>query len=83
VKLDELTDHVANFQRRVLADALQEATAAYWTRRAEAFEAAIPRESDYRGRASDADVEEQRYRLAASALACRQRAQVSLGGGIE
>lgn len=33
-----LIEHVEHFQRRVLADALQEATVAYWRRRAAVFE---------------------------------------------
>lgn len=36
---DPIHQHVAHFQWRVLVDALQEATAAYWERRAQAFEA--------------------------------------------
>lgn len=39
VNLTDLPEYVDNFRRRVLADALQEATAAYWLRRAETFAA--------------------------------------------
>lgn len=39
MKITDLEDYVANFRRRVLQDALSEATAAYWTKRAEQFEA--------------------------------------------
>lgn len=39
MKLTDLPEHVDNFRRRVMADALQEATAAYWLRRAETFAA--------------------------------------------
>jgi len=39
VKITDLEDYVAHFRSRVLQDALSEATAAYWTRRAEQFEA--------------------------------------------
>lgn len=34
-----LDDYIANFQRRVLQDALLEATATYWRRRADTFAA--------------------------------------------
>jgi hypothetical protein len=37
VKLDELDDYVAHFRTRVLQDALAQATAAYWRRRAVQF----------------------------------------------
>ena len=36
--------YVENFQRRVIQDALSEATTAYWERRARAFEDAYVRE---------------------------------------
>jgi hypothetical protein len=32
-------DHIDHFQRRVIQDALLDGTAAYWRRRADAFEA--------------------------------------------
>jgi hypothetical protein len=37
MKPTELYDYVEHFRMRVLQDALQEATAGYWNRRAEAF----------------------------------------------
>lgn len=83
MRLPDLTEHVDNFRRRVMADALQEATAAYWHRRAEAFDAALPRPGDYTGQASREEYEARRMRVAAIALACRERAALSLGGGIE
>ena len=79
----DLTEHVEHFRARVLADALQEATRAYWHRRADALEAAMPRPGDFAGNATRAQLEAQRARLAAAALACRQRAELSLGGRIE
>lgn len=39
MKLSELPEHLEHFRHRVLQDAIAEATAAYWTRRAEQFEA--------------------------------------------
>ena len=83
MRLPDLTEHVEHFRQRVLADALQEATAAYWHRRAEAFEAALPRPGDYMGQASSEEYEARRMRVAEVASACRVRAAVSLGGGIE
>ncbi len=37
--MPDLTEYVEHFRGRVMQDALTEATAAYWTRRAEQFEA--------------------------------------------
>lgn len=81
VSAAEIVEHVDHFRRRVLADALQEATAAYWERRAEVFEAARPRRGDYFGNATRDDLRAQDERLAAMARACRSRAAVSLLGG--
>ena len=39
MKLEDLPDVVEHFRKRVLQDALTEATAAYWNRRAEQFAA--------------------------------------------
>ena len=39
MKITDLEEYVENFRRRVLQDALTEATAAYWTRRAAQFDA--------------------------------------------
>jgi len=83
VRLRDLEEHVAHFRRRVMADALQEATAAYWRRRAETFQAAMPRATDFTGQASAEDIEARRMRLAAVTLACRQRAVFMLGGEVE
>lgn len=83
MKITELPEYVDHFRRRVLADALQEATAAYWRHRADAFDAALPRPGDYAGMATPQQIEAQRDRIAASALACRQRAVFMLGGEVE
>lgn len=80
VRPADLTDYIEHFRRRVLQDALAEATANYWRRRAETFDAALPRAGDFTGRATSDDIERRRYRVAASALACRQRAALSMGG---
>jgi len=76
-----LGEYVEHFRTRVLQDALTEATREYWTRRAQTFEAAMPRPGDFTGRATPEDLTAQRERLASTAAACRQRAAVSLVGG--
>lgn len=58
-------EYVEHFRHRVLQDALAEATAAYWMRRAEQF-----------SRVGSPQCDE-------IALACRNRAAVSLLGGDE
>lgn len=70
---------LAHLQRRVVLDALNEATATYWRRRAELLEAARPRAADFTGRASAAELEAADTRCAAAAEACRQRAAVERG----
>lgn len=80
MKPDELADYVENFRRRVLQDALSSASAEQWRRRAERFDAAIPRRDDYMGRATPAEIEAQRMRLAEVTLACRRHAELMLGG---
>lgn len=73
-----LREHVENFRRRVLQDALLEAEAAYWLRRAEAFEAARPRPGEYVGQATPLELAARDDRLVTTALACRRRAQLAL-----
>lgn len=80
--LDQLTDYVEHFRRRILQDALAEATAEYWRRRAQTLEAALPRRGDFTGRATPEQLEEQRMRVASTVLACRQKAELMLGGRI-
>jgi hypothetical protein len=72
-----LGDHLAYFERRLLADAINTATGAYWLRRAKAFEDAKPRPDDYRGNATDADLRAAWTRCDAAAKACRARANVA------
>lgn len=74
----DLDDYIAHFRARVLQDALAQATAAYWRRRAEVWEAARPRPGDFTGAATTEELAEANMRCAATALACRQRAAVSL-----
>lgn len=77
-ELGQLADHVEHFRRRVLQDALNEATAAYWHRRAAAFDAARPRPGDFHGRATRAQLAAADTRLAAQAAACRRAAALAL-----
>lgn len=63
-----------NFRRRVVQDALAEATRDYWLRRAADFEAARPTRLDYAGRATAADLAEADRRCRETARACRAAA---------
>lgn len=74
-----LVADVEHFQRRVLQDALAEATAMHWERRACAFEQALPSEGDFTGRATSDDLYARALRVAAVAKACRHRATLGLG----
>ena len=66
MKTRDLVKHVGHFQHRVVADALQEATAAYWRKRAEDFRQVGTAECDEVARACenrarvalDGDIEE-------------------------
>lgn len=73
-----LVHALEHFQHRVLQDALNEATATYWLKRAEDFERARPRPGEFRGQARAEDLAEADARCAAIAQACRERAEVSL-----
>lgn len=74
----DLAEHVDNFRRSVLADAIQEASAIYWNRRADSFDKARPRPGDYAGQATRPDLNARRDRCTDVARACRARASVSL-----
>lgn len=67
---------VEHFRARVLQDALNEATAAYWRRRAEAFQASRPRPDDYHGHATVQELRDRDQWCAAIARACRHRAEL-------
>lgn len=71
--------YVAHFRARVAQDALNQATARYWLRRAEELEAARHRPGvDYVGNASAEDLQARSIRATDTAAACRNRAAVSL-----
>lgn len=68
-------NHLEQFERRLLQDALTTATARYWKQRAAVFEAAKPRPGDYPGQATEADLREAWQRCDAAAKACLARAK--------
>ena len=72
----DLMEHVDQFTRRVVLDALVSADSWHWVRRAEAFEGALPRPDDYLGQASPEALEARRERLTAKAEACRKHADL-------
>lgn len=78
VSAHELGDYLMHFQARVLQDALAEASGAYWSRRAEAFEDAKPRPDEFHGRQTREELRARWSCMDATARACRARAQVSL-----
>jgi hypothetical protein len=78
-----LAEHVEHFRSRVLSDALNEATAAYWRRRAEMLRWAQPKPGEYAGRASTEELRARWQRLEEEARACENRARVALLGGDE
>lgn len=77
----DLTEHVEQFARRVIQDALVTADAWCWVRRAEALEAAMPQADDFTGRATPEALEARRERLEATATACRHHADLLSRGG--
>ena len=69
-----------HFRARILQDALTEATAAYWLRRADQLEAAAPQRSDYRGNASPEQLTDAWVRCMTTAAACRRHAELITQG---
>lgn len=74
--------YVLHFQARVLQDALVEATAMYWKRRAEALEKALPRVGDFTGAATPEDLQARSERLQEAIAACRRRANLTAARAI-
>lgn len=64
------------FVRRVIADALNEASARYWTRRAEALEDAAPRPGEFHGKATREELSSAWRRCHADAERCRRHAEL-------
>lgn len=74
----DLADYVEHFRARVLQDALNEATAAYWLRRAETFEWACSRPGDLLGpHTTPAQRAARDQEKRAIAAACRHRASLA------
>lgn len=64
---------------RVLQDALTEATADYWERRAQQFEDAAPKLGEFHGNATRDELNEAWARCHATAAACRAHADLISG----
>ena len=73
-----LVEHVEHFGARVLQDALAEATANYWLRRAEVFDNAKPRPGEFHGEATSEDLSAAWRRCHDLAEASRNAAGVAL-----
>ena len=58
---------------RAVQEAVSNAAAYTWTRRAEAYESALSRDGDFRGQATAEQIAERDRRLAAQARACRAK----------
>ncbi len=79
--LDGLAEYIDHFRARVVQDAVTEAMALTWRRRARTFEACVPRPEDFNGQASEEELAARRERLEETARACYHRASISLIGG--
>lgn len=75
---EAIVDHVDHFQHRVVQDAIADATATYWRRRAATFDWARPRSGDYLGSAGQERADELDARLVTARDACLARAVVSI-----
>lgn len=73
---------VEGLLHRVLQDALTEASAAQWERRAGMYEWAKPRGDDFKGAADPAEVEAQVRRCELGAARCRIHAHLLRGGDL-
>jgi hypothetical protein len=65
---------LARSHLRILQEIMDDATAAYWDRRAADFEDARPRPGEWPGHATPAERATRDYDLAETARACRNRA---------
>lgn len=71
---------LGQFVRRIFQDALTEATASYWERRAKVFEWCRPKPGDFLGAAGQAGADEIDTRCARDAARCRIHAHLLRGG---
>ena len=76
-------DYAEPVRRRAIQNAIGEALAAAWTRRAEMFDWARPRPGDFIGLATPADLSAADERCAGVALACRNHADALAWGWFE
>jgi hypothetical protein len=67
---------IDHFRARILQDALTEATAGYWERRAQQFEDAAPRLGEFHGNATRDELNQRWLDCMATAQACRSHAQL-------
>lgn len=74
----DLVEHIDHFQRRVLQDAVSDATAAYWRQRAQMLRWAAPRPGDFTGGASVEEIDLRRRRLERMAELCEHRAELAV-----
>lgn len=79
--MNNLAAFTEHFHQRVLQDALAQATAGFWLRRAAQFEAAKPRLGDFHGQMTRAELSAKWQELDAIARACRGRASVATLAG--
>ena len=70
-------------RRRAVQEAISNAMAATWRRRADMFDQARPRPGDYRGQATAEQIAEADRRCAEVALACRSHAAALEAGWFE
>lgn len=76
--MTDLDDFIANFQRRSLQDALCDATADWWHRRAAEWDAVPARPGDYVGQSTPEQRKQRRREAADRAALCRYRAGLAL-----
>jgi hypothetical protein len=67
---------IDHFRARILQDALTEATAQYWLRRAGQFEAAAPQPTDYNGHATEEELAKAWVQCQTAAITCRRHAEL-------
>lgn len=70
-------EYLEHFAYRILQDALNEATASYWERRAETFEWVKPAIGEFHGRNGRDQLSEQWRRADRTAQMCRHRASLA------
>lgn len=79
----DTSPYLSHFQKRVMQDALAEATQAYWLRRAGQFDAARHRDGDFIGEASPEEMAQRDAGLLQLTETCRRRAAVRASLGTE